>query len=396
MANRVEGMRQPESMDIDTTELKGRTFRCIEGCGLCCLCQPELLPSELRLFSSDERLKQVISRSYIDPSRRAIAMYPRGGPCMLLKDRKCTAYGKRPHFCRIFPVHTHIMWRIQLTADMSCRGIWRREWGDRTGSYEDLEAYGLRELGTYPEVKLRSELLEAAEVYSEFRDIATESGIWKEPSTIRDRASELIREGYFSSVQGLGQILAASERSRESETDFESSLGTINREEARYAAISSAGELLDELLSIERLEDMPVYVSRKLDWNVFRYSGKSAVRLTLGDLGGASDGNVFEISPDRIGTDKSGMQTLTEFASITNRRDVFLGFVYYLTDDSDYAEDIETAYLENMAMTQLDLLIRSALVNPDMSANLDSDSIADGIVFIDMDMHDAPTIGSVI
>ena len=37
-------------MDIDKTELKNKNFECLDGCGMCCLCQPELSEKELTQF----------------------------------------------------------------------------------------------------------------------------------------------------------------------------------------------------------------------------------------------------------------------------------------------------------------------------------------------------------
>ena len=38
---------------MDLSELEGRTFTCDEKCGLCCLCQAEVLPHELPFFKKN-------------------------------------------------------------------------------------------------------------------------------------------------------------------------------------------------------------------------------------------------------------------------------------------------------------------------------------------------------
>ena len=386
-------------MEIDTAELRGKAFRCIDGCGLCCLCQPELLPRETQYFLSAEQLRKSVTRSSIDGSKRAISTFPSGGPCTLLRDRKCTVYGKRPHFCRSFPVHTHLMWRIQLTADMTCRGVWRAWQGTVPDGYEDLESYGLRELHTCHTAKIESELREAAEVYRSFVDNCGESGVWTDHVSMRYSAGELIRQGYFSSVSGLGRILVAAESSRDGGADFMSALKTVGAERSAAAASAVMEELLDEILSIDRIDEMPVFVDGKLGWHLFRRgTGKpdGVSKLRLGDRGGASEEEEFVLKLKDVAVSESGEVPIAEFASLTNSRDVFLGFVYYLTDDADYDSDVYTTYVENLAVTQLDLIIRSALANPANAGRLGRNEIADGIVFIDMDIHDAPTIGSVI
>ncbi len=386
-------------MEIDSAELKGHAFRCIDGCGLCCLCQPELLPDETKFFLSVEQLRNSVTRSSIDNSKRALSMFSSGGPCTLLKDRKCTIYGNRPHFCRAFPVHNHLMWRIQLTADMSCRGVWRDWRGTVPEGYEDLESYGLRELHTYHEGQLGKELREADEVYRSFRDNSMERGIWTDHAILRSKAGDMIREGYFSSVIGLGRILAAAEDSRDRDVEFTASLRTVGTERSETSALSVMEELLDELLSIDRIQEMPIFVDGNLDWRLFRqgtHGPKSVTKLRLGERGGVTEEGEFQLNARDIIVSQEGSASMSEFAALTNRRDVFLGFVYYLTDDGDYETDIETTYMENLAVTQLDLMVRSALAHPSGAGRLGRDEIADGVVFIDMDIHDAPTIGSVI
>ena len=383
-------------MEIDTQELKGKVFRCLEGCGLCCLCQPELLPSETAQFLSIEKLKSSVTRSSIDPSRKAIAMYGNGGPCRLLSDRKCTAYPQRPHFCRIFPVHTHLMWRIQLTADLSCRGVWREDWKEKTGVYEDLEAYGLKELHSYTSEKLERELGEAREVYGEFRENCIDADVWMEPASMRERASALIAQGYFSSLSGIGLVLSAADACRRSGLDFMTSLRLAERTGAQDSVAAALEELLDEMLSIEDIADRPVFVDRDLNWLVFGHDGGRPAKFRLGERGGISKIGSADFSVSGISANPAGAGRLSDFAVLTNRRDVFLGFVYYIVDDADYADSVENIYFENLAMTQLDLLLRSALANPSSSSSLGPEHISDGVVFIDMDMHDAPTIGSVI
>ncbi len=386
-------------MEIDTGELKGKAFRCIDGCGLCCLCQPELLRHEAKYFLSEEQLRKSVTRSSIDSSRRAISMFPSGGPCTLLRDRKCTVYGQRPHFCRSFPVHTHIMWRIQLTADMSCRGVWRTWHGAVPEGYEDLESYGIKELHTYSTGRLENELRDAQEVYRSFAENCKDVGIWTDHAPLRSSARELINLGFFSSISGLGRVIAASEDSRDRGVEFMSALKTIGAERGTQAAFAVAEDLLDEILDLDSIQEMPVFVGSDLTWRLFRrgkMSPGSVSRLRLGDRGGVTEEGEFGLDFKDVAVSGEGQAFMTEFASLTNRRDVFLGFVYYLTDDADYETDVQTTYMENLAVTQLDLLLRSSLTHPASMRKLGRDELADGVVFIDMDMHDAPTIGSVI
>ena len=104
----------------------------------------------------------------------------------------------------------------------------------------------------------------------------------------------------------------------------------------------------------------------------------------------------MELDISDISVSAEGEGALASYSIKSNSRDAFMGFVYYLVDDADYDIDLLPTYLENMAMTQLDLVMRSAIIQPERRRSIGREQVAEGVVYIDMDMHDAPTIGSVI
>ncbi len=383
-------------VEIDTSELRGKWFKCIDGCGLCCLCQPELLPSELKVFRDNPGLAGVVVRSNSDSARKSIAMLKNGGPCMLLKGRKCTIYRERPHFCRQFPVHTHLMWRIQLTPDYSCRGIWREDWVDGKDGFVDLEKYGLDELHRYSREKLEAELKDANEVFEEFRQNSIDNGVWREADELRSKAASLISDGFFSDMDGLGSILLAVQRAREDELDVFDILRATGKGQNRRESLNAMRELSEELLTVSRVEDNPIYVDGSLNWNIYNMVNGKIWKRRLLDRGGMSNISQVELDISDISISAEGEGALASYSNKSNSRDAFMGFVYYLVDDADYDFDLLPTYLENMAMTQLDLVMRSAIIQPERRRSIGREQVAEGVVYIDMDMHDAPTIGSVI
>jgi len=74
---------------------------------MCCLCQPELVGGEPAAFEADPRLAEGLTDVHIDgrkaEGRNTIKLQGGCGACWYLKDRRCTAYGMRPRFCRQFP-----------------------------------------------------------------------------------------------------------------------------------------------------------------------------------------------------------------------------------------------------------------------------------------------------
>lgn len=372
-----------DSPEIDTGELVGLRFRCIEGCGFCCLCQPEVLAHEARELR--EKIAEFIVPSSIQQGRKALAMQGRGGACSMLKDRKCTIYEMRPHFCRQFPVHTHVLNRIQLTADLSCRGV------QRSGG-EDLETYGIRELGRLPRSYVMNAWKQAMEAFAAFRGNAEDAGVWASPAVLRKEALELIKEGYFESLEGLSIVLHAAEASSQGIGFKEALKGSGHTGKAR----SMLEELFLELTEEKQMDEYPLFVDKNLEWKFYSAVNGAVVENRLLPSGKSERVNAFEFKPDGIRIDSSASAELRRYAEMLNRRDAFLGFVCFLVDDADYETDMRITYFQNLAVMILDLIMRSALLCRSGRAILDSNAIQEGIVFMDMDVHDAPTIGAVV
>ncbi|MEM3852617.1 MAG: hypothetical protein QXP70_06415, partial [Methanomassiliicoccales archaeon] len=240
-------------------------------------------------------------------------------------------------------------------------------------------------------------------VYLEFRQNAVESIVWVEPSELRRRTQKLIDDGYFSSIENIGAVTAAVELSRERSIEFADALASVQREDSRNRALSLMDELFEELIEERRIEEYPIYVDRDLKWNFFRGSGREVMRFELLDAGGSSSASGFKFNTRDISIEQPASAVMREYASLLNRRDPFLGFVYYLADDADYAHSIDGMYAENLAAAMLDLIMRSAMIKASHADSqigggeaLSAEDIEEGIVFMDMDMHDAPTIGAII
>lgn len=105
--------------DIDVTLLRGVSFQCLPGCGLCCFASP-------RLSRKDEaELRQVspVLRIHIEEGERRLAARPDGGACQFLTDLRCRVHDRRPAPCREFPILVHVGTRLQATVVLSCPGV---------------------------------------------------------------------------------------------------------------------------------------------------------------------------------------------------------------------------------------------------------------------------------
>ena len=105
--------------EVDYSEVAGRKVECPSQCGMCCLCQPEVLPEERAFFRSNH--PDALVRTAGPQPYFALAMKKGCGSCVFLQGRRCTVYDHRTAYCRQFPYHLYASDRIKVELDLSCR-----------------------------------------------------------------------------------------------------------------------------------------------------------------------------------------------------------------------------------------------------------------------------------
>ena len=381
-------------MMVDMSELDGKSFACIDGCGMCCLCQPELSDEELKLFETDEFLRSGLTREHLDGRRsarpNAIKLQGGRGACHFLKNRRCTINELKPKFCRQFPVHVHVLRRIQLNVNLSCRGV-REEGGS------SMRSYGKTLISSIPETKLYSELEEARKVADEFDERCKNAGIYQSPERTRAVAARLLP--LFEEHDGIAKLLAFADREPE--------IGDLPDEEimAEIAATPPAPdtdaivrESNYEMFNVDDLSRLPVYVDEELRWTVFHSrDGKIQVEIL------EEDGTLRPVKS--IETDdvtllhrtEDARKLFSKYAELLISRDPFFGNVSSVCDLHGYKHDFLTVYIGVLATTLLDLWWRASLITSlREKRKIDANLAREGIIAFDMDCLDAPTIGAFI
>ena len=375
----------------DLTELEGRTYSCLEGCALCCLCQPELLPKEERAFTSDPELGRGVVNAHISPEVRGAALRLKGshGVCHFLTERRCTIYDRRPHFCRSFPLNVFVGWRIQLNANLSCRGL------DLPGV--DLSSLGIALLSEYGNKELSRELTSAAKVFAQFEDNANDASVSQSIASVRKAVSMLGDE--LTDDIGLSRLMTYAEYGNTAQESPPADLVRAVREVEPEADIHQRA-LIDgvELFDLADLSHLPVYVAPDLSWKLFKLEGGSIVGWELDDSG--ETGEFSKIDPtsvDLLPMTTRGRKALRKYIDIVNARDCFLGHAAYLCDLEGYEFNFGQVYIGAIANCAVDLWWRASLLAQLAdAASLDHDEIREGVVFFDMDMLDLPSIGAFI
>ena len=386
-----EGADMSEPIELDLSELAGRTYTCMDGCALCCLCQPELLTDEERRFRQDPALGEGVADRHISPDVSGAALRLRGshGSCWFLKDKRCRIYNDRPHFCRLFPVNVFVGWRIQLNVNLSCRGI------GLPG--EDLTALGKGILAAYGDARLGRELTEARNVFSEFVRNTRRAGVSQPFTSLRTAGADLMDE--LTDPVGISRLLTYAEHgSTKQNASSQDIVRHARRTEAEAdieeAAVISGTELFD----LPDLSLLPVYVDDDLDWKIFRLVGNEIVGYHLAEDGGTRefcrvDPSAVELLP--MGPD--ARKAAKDYLSVVNLRDCFMGHAAYLCDMEGYDYSLAQVYTGALASNALDLWWRASfLAGLRGGTGLSVADIKNGVVFFDMDLLDLPTIGAFI
>ena len=387
---RAQG-RPEGSVETDLSELQGRTYRCIDGCALCCLCQPELLPEEEEKFRTDPVLREGVTDRHISPDVKGAAIKLKGahGSCHFLRDKRCTVYDDRPHFCRAFPVNVFVGWRVQLNANLSCRGIGLP--GER------LEDIGKDLLGWFGGERLVSETAAAGKVFSEFIRNCRDAAVSQSFSSLRESGKLLGDE--LTDELGLSRLLAYAEAGRTAQNlPARDVVRRVRRTEPEADIEGRA--LIDgtELFDLPDLSLLPIYVDEQLTWRIFKLVGKEIVEYVLSEDGriderSRTNPSDVELIPMNLGAKAA----LKDYMGIVNSRDCFLGHAAYLCDSENYDFNLAQVYLGALANNALDLWWRSSfLAHLKGKDELGPAEIREGTVFFDMDLLDLPTIGAFI
>jgi Fe-S-cluster containining protein len=377
--------------EVDLSELSGRTYRCVDDCALCCLCQPELLPDEEKVFRADPCLSKGVCDSHISPDVKGAAIGLRGrhGACHFLTDRRCTIYGRRPHYCKAFPLNVFVGWRVQVNANLSCRGMGL--------SGEDLTSAARDLLKTYGHDRLTTEVVSANDVFTQFVRNCRDAGVAQSFTSARETIGLL--EDELTDHIGLSRAMTFAENANLRQN---SSAGDIVRRVRHTEAEADISDraLMDgvELFDLPDLSLLPVYVDQDLRWRIFKLVGNEIVGYDLHEDGRTTE--LLRLDPpsvDLLPVNDGGRASMRDYLRVVNSRDCFLGHGAYLCDLEGYEYNFAQAYLGAAANNMIDLWWRASLLAGLAGRDeLGPAEVKEGIVFFDMDLLDLPTIGAFI
>jgi len=380
-------------MMVDMSELEVKNFTCIDGCGMCCLCQPELSNEELKIFEMDEYLRNGLTREHVDGRRtakpNAIKLQGDHGACHFLRKRLCTINEIKPHFCRQFPVHIHVMRRVQLNVNLSCRGV--------TNGGDSLKTYAKSLISAISENRLANELDEARKIVIEFDQRCKNAGVYQTSERMKSVATKLLP--LIEKEDGVAKLLAFADKQPEIGDSEEDRIVALIETTAPAKDIDTlARDSNYDMFNIDDLAKLPVYVDENLRWIVFRSIDgriKTDVLEEDGTLAPLMTLDIKDLS--LLKKDEDARHVFGEYAKLILSRDPLFGNVATVCDLHEYRHDLMTVYLGVLGTTMLDLWWRASLVARLKGKKaIDGKIATEGIRAFDMDFLDAPTIGSFI
>jgi Fe-S-cluster containining protein len=370
-------------IEVDYSEVLGRKTECPEGCGLCCLCQPEVLIGE-RPFFDKNFPKNIVMSKGPDPYP-ALALKKDTGSCVFLNRRRCGVYGSRPVYCRQFPYHIYVGDKVKVELDLSCRGAW-------TGNGTDAETEA-KEIVSGAHPRIRKAVKEAGDVYSQFYRNCMEAGVMRDPEDLRRSVIDNIDK--FMDLAYLGRIMEMTMMEPVMILNGIKADACADTDEIREAAMAAAMESMET----EDPINAPVYCDENWNWNIFLSDSRSGNidHMVLDDSGDMS--RKGSINASEVGIrppEADGMRILKDYVLILNQRESFLGNVFSLMDATGYEDDMSNAYYGCLCTTVLDLLWRASMLDRFMGTGMGEKGIREAIIFFDMDRLDAPTIGAFV
>jgi Fe-S-cluster containining protein len=343
--------------EIDYSLLEGMDFTCLDGCGFCCT-----FPAEVRECEPGFNAILEIDRNGLkkwdtdDPyfcNVHTMKQHKDRGACIFLReDRRCGIYSVRSLLCRIFPIKIFFGQRVQLYTSQVCRGF-----------SHDRKSGGLRSTGEgimeqLPVQMKEGLILKAREMYNSL------------PGKLADYIPP--------------NILQAELLDRTAKIDLSNAMiSEKNRDN------------FTSQLSYEEFIDLPTYLTKDMQWLVFRLTGGLLERIRLERTGeieiiDSLEYDCLPLKPLSVGA----VNTLREYLELIVHRDHFAGVAYLRALEQGNKVlliDLATAYLDDIASS---LLLRANMLAAFEGYDIiDKDMIRETIILSDGYLATEPSYG---
>lgn len=345
---------------MQTQELAGLRYRCLEECGYCCTFTPEVSGPEYA------KLKQSFPTLPVTRSGEMLLLTFQGscGACTLLKDKRCTAYEDRPAHCRYFPFHVYFGRKSEAYVNRCCRGVEPAPGGDLATEFKG------QVLERTPTQRLAKEQARADSVHKLFEKTARQAGAWGDVD--QAIATQLKRgTNWFRPATWPATPTGADDEAGSPDEAWELAL-------APFAAA-------DPVMR-------PFHLTSDLVWLGFRLNDEQELLAeTLSEKGELSPHENLGQFPSWPVLPPNVEQGLAAILQRLATRDLMAGSIYFLVDDTGYEVSVADATAIRFGDIAADLALRAAILHR-MGIEWE-DVPAEAERFYDSAFLDSPTIG---
>ncbi|MEA3137654.1 MAG: hypothetical protein QOC71_1935 [Thermoplasmata archaeon] len=344
---------------LDDRELHGLRYACLEDCGFCCTFTAEVAEPELAKLRSRFPALPVARRD----GMMLLGLQGGCGACTLLKQRRCTAYDLRPAHCRYFPFHVYFGRRTEAYVNRSCRGVEEAPGGDLRAEFATQVTSAI------PGYRLKVEQDRAIKAHREFEANAREADAWGDADA---EVARLLARGpaWFDAALWPPTPTGQADEAGSPAEAWAVAL-------APFAEADAAAR--------------PFHLAADLTWYAFRggVDGLSVDKMAEdGRLTPVTELGPFEEWPRLPGPVREGLAAVVGRLA---RRDVLVGSIYHLVDDTDYAIAVVDAAEVRFADMAASLALRAEILH---RMGIPWDLVpAEAARFYDSAFLDHPTIG---
>lgn len=375
-------------MDIDFSELKGRKFRCLNNCALCCSFQPELTGSEIEFFTKNKKTSSNVVVRNIENNKRYFFKLQKGrGACVFLKDRLCSIFDSRLWMCRQFPFQVYVGETVQVNCILSCRGL-------RVNDGEDAVDAAKETLSHYDQSRLKQELLKTRKRYEEFRNLAKRNNTYadrREAANIGKLVIPLMLQ-----KDGLSSILTFIENEDSFNEMNEKNIVPLIKETKPEIDIDEVCEDNCGRMFSRDVSELPTYATSPLEWRVLSMDGNKILESNLkdnGDIHMIRSANFHR--PYLNPLDKESKKVLMDYLILINNREKTYGDAANLILP-ECSVSLIKAYIYTIVMHAINVWLRSEMFSALNKKDVSKEIMEEAVISYDSECYSPQTLGAVI
>ena len=375
-------------MNIDFSELKGRRFRCLKNCALCCSFQPELTGSEIEFFTKNEKTSSnVVVKNKEDNKRYFFKLQKGRGACVFLKDRLCSIFDSRLWMCHQFPFQIYVGETVQVSCILSCRGLC-------VNDGEDAIDVAKETLSCYDRSRLKQELSKTRKRYEEFRNLAKTNNTYADRREAVNAADLVIP--LMLQKDDLSSILTFIEDDDSLNEVSKKNIVPLIKETKPEIDIDEVCEDNCGRMFSRDVSELPTYATPSLEWRVLSMDGDKILESNLNDNGDIHTVRSAKFHRPYLNPlDKESKKVLMSYLILINNREKTYGDAANLILP-ECSVSLIKAYIYTIVLHTINVWLRAGVFSALRKEDVSKEIMEEAIISYDSECYSPQTLGAVI